>query len=236
MTESPEPKSDNYDGKRQMQELATRYGMTREEMELIVYDIQQKDLSLEWLKQPRAQQIVKHRKGRWVHVSVYCAMGAKSRFYITITQLHVRNHQNANSGFLTFFDTIVQEEEKFAAFLSKEFCLGLSEIDNGTTKRVYLSCKLVCTKMRISKKFKGELCHCAAQSISLYSLSLISNDLGKNSGKEVFTKRTAGPDGIEYSPLELTLFKQQHEELEAKFIKSVLKSEIKGCVKVRNQH
>ncbi len=56
---------------RRIQELATRYGMTREEMELIIYDIQQKDLSLEWLKQPRVQQIIKHRKGRWVHVSAY---------------------------------------------------------------------------------------------------------------------------------------------------------------------
>ena len=54
-----------------MQELATRYGMTREEMELIVYDIQQKDLTLEWMKQSRVQQIVKHRKGRWVHVSTH---------------------------------------------------------------------------------------------------------------------------------------------------------------------
>jgi len=62
---------------------------------------------------------------------------------------------------------------------------------------------------------------------------LTLNDSGQNSGKEVFTKRTTGPDGLEYSPLELMLFKQQHADLEAKFIKSVLKSEIKGCVKVR---
>ena len=51
----------------------------------------------------------------------------------------------------------LQEEAQFAAFLSKEFCLGLSEIENGTTKRVYLSSKLACTNMRISKKFKGKL-------------------------------------------------------------------------------
>ena len=49
-----------------------------------------------------------------------------------------------------------QEEEDYANFLGHEFWLGLSEIDNGVTKRAYLSSKLTCTKMRISKKFKGE--------------------------------------------------------------------------------
>ena len=52
-----------------------------------------------------------------------------------------------------------QEEEEFANFLNHEFCLGLSEVANGTTKRAFLSSKLSCTKMRISKKFKGE-CWC----------------------------------------------------------------------------
>ena len=65
----PEPELDNSNGQCQMQELANRYGMTCEDVELMVYDIQQKDISLEWLKQPRVQHIVKHRKGRWVHVS-----------------------------------------------------------------------------------------------------------------------------------------------------------------------
>ena len=83
----PEPELDNSNGQCQMQELANQYGMTREDMELIVYDIQQKELSLEWLKQPRMQQIVKHRKGRWVHVSAYYAMDANIVFCIIYTLL-----------------------------------------------------------------------------------------------------------------------------------------------------
>jgi len=82
MMDVPEPELDNSNGQCQMQELAKRYGMAREDMELIVYDIQQKDVSLEWLKQPRVQQIVKHRKGRWVHVSAYYAMDATIVFCI----------------------------------------------------------------------------------------------------------------------------------------------------------
>ena len=105
----------------------------------------------------------------------------------------------------------VQEEERYADFLGQEFCLGLAEIDNGTTKRVYLSTKLACTKMRISKKFKG-----------------------KNSGKEVFLKRTTKPDGLEYSTLEIAGHKQKHADLERSFIKSVLKSELKSLINVRN--
>ena len=51
----------------------------------------------------------------------------------------------------------VKEEEGYANFLSKEFSMGLADINEGTTKRSYLSNKLSCTKMRISKKFQGML-------------------------------------------------------------------------------
>ena len=51
---------------------------------------------------------------------------------------------------------VYQEEEEYANFLSREFLLGLANIDDGTTKRSYLSSKLNCTKMRVSKKFKGK--------------------------------------------------------------------------------
>lgn len=50
----------------------------------------------------------------------------------------------------------LQEEVDYAKFLNHEFILGLSQINGGVTKRAYLSGKLVCTKMRISKKFKGK--------------------------------------------------------------------------------
>ena len=50
----------------------------------------------------------------------------------------------------------LQEEEDYANFLCKEFYLGVSQIESGMTRRAYLSSKLTCTKMRISKKFKGK--------------------------------------------------------------------------------
>ena len=58
-----------YNWQDQIQELASQYGMTREEMEEIFKHTQQQEQTLEWLKQPRVQRIVKHRKGRWVQVS-----------------------------------------------------------------------------------------------------------------------------------------------------------------------
>lgn len=53
----------------QIQELALLYGIPREEMEVIINDIQNQEQTLEWLTQPRVQKIVKHRKGRWTQVS-----------------------------------------------------------------------------------------------------------------------------------------------------------------------
>ena len=97
MMEIFKPELDDFNGHSQMRELATRFGMTLEEMELIVYDVQQKDLSLEWLKQPRVQQIVERRKGRWVHVSAHNAIGAIIVLYIICTRI---DHQYAD---LVFF-------------------------------------------------------------------------------------------------------------------------------------
>ena len=100
MMEILKPESDYSNGRSQIRELAARYGMTREEMELIVYGVQQKDLSLEWLKQPRAQQIVQHRKGRWVHVSAHYAMNANFVFCIICTRI---DHEYADLRFFFFF-------------------------------------------------------------------------------------------------------------------------------------
>ena len=58
----------------QIQELASQYEMKREEMEVIVNDIQHQEQTLEWLTQPRVQNIVKHRKGRWTQVISQCAV------------------------------------------------------------------------------------------------------------------------------------------------------------------
>ena len=83
------------------------------------------------------------------------------------------------------------------------------------------------------KSSKASCCCRGAASASVHAMCLTLNDSGRNSDKEVFTKQTTGPDRLEYSPLDLMLFKQQHADLEKIFIKSVLKSEITGCVKVR---
>lgn len=42
----------------------------------------------------------------------------------------------------TLFVFVAQEEEDFANFLCEEFAVGLSAIDNGVTKRSYLSKKV----------------------------------------------------------------------------------------------
>lgn len=51
-----------------------------------------------------------------------------------------------------------QQEESYAAFLIKEFEKGvISGIENGCTLRSFLSKKLHCAPMRISKKYAGTL-------------------------------------------------------------------------------
>lgn len=149
------------------QALATQFRLTPEETRYIIGLVQQNDPSIESLKQPKVQELIKQRKGRWV-----------------------------------------QEEEDFANFLSDEFCLGLSPIDNGITKRAYLSNKLACTKMRISKKFKG-----------------------KHPGKEVFLRKDRTPDGREFSQHDIRCYEHRHVQLEKRFIKAVLKSVMKSGVK-----
>lgn len=50
------------------------------------------------------------------------------------------------------------EEEAFAARLIRDFDAGLLQLENGATLRAFLSKKLNCSAMRISKKFAGEKC------------------------------------------------------------------------------
>jgi len=50
------------------------------------------------------------------------------------------------------------EEEEYAKFLVEEFESGLSsDLEHGSSLRAYLSKKLYCSPMRISKKFSGIL-------------------------------------------------------------------------------
>jgi hypothetical protein len=53
---------------------------------------------------------------------------------------------------------------------------------------------------------------------------------GQNTGKEVFECKR-----LSFSDLEINYYKQRHSDLEKKFIRSVLKTEINGCVKVSHR-
>lgn len=54
----------------------------------------------------------------------------------------------------------LEEEDNYAGFLVQEFERGIARnVANQTTLRAYLSRKLICSPMRISKKYAGEL-HC----------------------------------------------------------------------------
>ena len=144
--------------------VAIQFSMTPQEARLINDIVRYKDTSMQSLKHPKVQEIIKTRKGRWV-----------------------------------------KEEEEYANFLSKEFFMGLADIKEGTTKRSYLSSKLNCTKMRISKKFRGQ-----------------------NNGKEVFTRRTERPNnGEAYSLEEIQMHRQHHVKLEKEFILSTLTTLLK---------
>ncbi|KAL3776974.1 hypothetical protein HJC23_003198 [Cyclotella cryptica] len=51
----------------------------------------------------------------------------------------------------------LEEEEDFAKFLVREFEHGIArDVENNSTLRAYLSRKLICTPMRVSKKFVGK--------------------------------------------------------------------------------
>ena len=50
------------------------------------------------------------------------------------------------------------EEQAYADRLIRDFEAGLLPLENGTTLRAYLSKKLNCDPMRISKKFAGNKC------------------------------------------------------------------------------
>jgi hypothetical protein len=51
-----------------------------------------------------------------------------------------------------------QEEQIYAERLIRNFEAGLLPLENGATLRAYLSKKLNCDPMRISKKFAGAKC------------------------------------------------------------------------------
>ena len=91
--------------------------------------------------------------------------------------------------------------------------MGLADIDEGSTKRSFLSNKLKCSLMRISKKFRGQ------------------------SGKEVFIRKATDPDENEFSQEDIAWNKQQHEKLERIFIRATLSSMMNaGKVRVAKKY
>jgi hypothetical protein len=151
-----------------IQALASQLRLTRGDTEFVINIVKHNDPPLEWLKDPKVLHIIKQRKGRWVKVSV-------SSFIIERGDGVLSSLSTVTHDFFIIIFFIIQEEEDFANFLNHEFCLGLSEVANGTTKRAFLSSKLCCTKMRISKKFKGEcyvsvwcFCVCLTANVSLH--------------------------------------------------------------------
>ncbi len=90
--------------------------------------------------------LLKNRKGRWLPVS-------NDRKSKNVLFIHDKDLNSKN----LFFHPTHQEEEEYAKFLVEEFEAGLSpNLEHGTTLRAYLSKKLFCSPMRISKKFTGD--------------------------------------------------------------------------------
>lgn len=89
------------------------------------------------------------------------------------------------------------EEEAFAARLIRDFDAGLLALENGATLRAFLSKKLNCSAMRISKKFAGEKCL----------------------GKQIFLRRS----GVDEQQLKQE--QELLDKLEAAFLASIASSE-----------
>lgn len=98
-----------------------------------------------------------------------------------------------------------KNEVEYAQFLIEEFDSGLSkDLKAGHTKRSYLSDKLICAPMRVSKKFPG-----------------------KSIGKTNFSRTSKGPDGNPLPHVILESYELRHKALRIKFLRKILSAEIK---------
>ncbi|KAL7426754.1 hypothetical protein ACHAXM_000573 [Skeletonema potamos] len=112
----------------------------------------------------------------------------------------VENMYSTKIVFLFF-----QSEVEYAKFLIEEFDSGLTkDLKTGHTKRSFLSEKLMCAPMRVSKKFPGP-----------------------SIGKATFSRASIGEDG---NPLPKKVFEGyeiRHNALRIKFLRKILSSELK---------
>lgn len=101
--------------------------------------------------------------------------------------------------------SIFQNEAEYAQFLIDEFDSGFSKcLIKGHTKRSYLSEKMICAPMRISKKFPG-----------------------KSIGKQYFVPKSREPNGM---PIDQDVFERyelKHNALRIKFLQTVIPAELK---------
>ena len=99
----------------------------------------------------------------------------------------------------------LQNEVEYAQFLIEEFDSGFSkDLKTGHTKRSYLSEKLICAPMRVSKKFPG-----------------------KSIGKTNFSRTSKGPDGNPLPSVVLERYELRHQALRIKFLRKILTAELK---------
>lgn len=112
-----------------------------------------------------------------------------------------------------------QEEEAYAELLIQEFEKGtVLGCENGCTLRSFLSKKLHCAPMRISKKYAGK--HFLFFHI-LSSFLILTILLGKSIGKHVFLSRSAGNGaGLQEGNIDNAT---KLQDLEMKFYKSLFR-------------
>eukprot|EP00986_Skeletonema_menzelii_P000274 scaffold67_cov155-Skeletonema_menzelii.AAC.48 len=98
-----------------------------------------------------------------------------------------------------------KNEVEYAEFLIEEFDSGYSKnLKTGHTKRSYLSDKLMCAPMRVSKKFPG-----------------------KSIGKTAFSRTSTGPDGDPIPGVVLERYELRHKALRIQFLRKILLAELK---------
>ena len=160
------------------------------------------------------QQLLKKRKGKWLPVSVLAIL-----ILIGFEWLFC----------LTFFTSNVtpKEEEQYASFLIEGFASGLTpNVSKGTSLRTYLSRKLYCSPMRISKKYAGTLAlqlSCSWINVLVFSheYMLASIFIGQQVGAQVFLPNLGIPDHELIQ--RQNYYTERGAQMEKKFIESVLR-------------
>lgn len=119
-----------------------------------------------------------------------------------------------HSSYDTKCSSLLQHEVEYAQFLIEEFDSGISkDLKSGHTKRSYLSDKLICAPMRVSKKFPG-----------------------KSIGMTNFKRTSKGPDGNPLPDMILERYELRHKALRINFLRKILVAEIKvSCSNFSNR-